>query len=801
MKHQQLEGPLRPSQASISSRHLRVSATPTRPLPAPVCIDAAIPQQPIHPLVGRANDIELLKQHLWEDGNASLSALNGLPGIGKTTLAIALAYDEEVRDYFSDGILWAGLGPHANIPNTLSRWSRLLNLSPEEHSDYTSWTQELRAAIGSRRMLILIDDAWSIEDALPFKIGGPHCAHLITTRFPTVASYFAVNGPLTLRELNGEESITLLRNLAPDVFDSSSPKGLDLAQAVGGLPLALTLMGNYLRNQDNTSDSQHIQDALASLSSTEQYLDLSTSHETGTFPSDMSELRSLHSVIAITDHQLSSAARASLYAFSVFPSKPHSFSEEAALAIAGCDTATLDILIDAGLLECSTSERYTLHQTIASYARAQLQEATPCERLIAYALNYVEQHEKDYELLEHESAIILSALETAYERHYWSELVKGACAFAPFLLMRGSYTLANTHLQRAHQAATKLQDRDGILNTLLQIGEIAYRLGEYNLAQETYQRGIELARTWNNRRLLCAHLTGQGWLVWKRSDYSSAESYLREGLAIAQQDNYPEYLVEQLRVLGSIVASGGDYSRSESYLQEALTLARDQGDREKVCRLYLNFGVTYAEQGRNEKAESFLLEGLTLARQIVHYELTIIFLLNLGTLSYEQESYEPADTYLQEGLDLARRFGLREWIGIFLINIGEMKTKQEDYEQAELFLAEGLEAAHLIGSPRIIASALHLYGDLYLYTHRIEQAMDAYHQMLTTLPEGDREMYILGQYGLARATAAQGDISEALRLGDACLESLEMSGHRKEAEVRAWLNALSTPSASRASNG
>lgn len=787
MQHNTSKAHMHSPQASSRLHHL--SSVPTRPLPI---LDPAIPRQPSSPLIGRANDLELLKQRLWEDGNASLTALNGLPGVGKTTLAIALAYDEEVLESFADGILWAGLGPSANISSILSRWSRLLGLSlAEQNIDYLSWTRALHAAIGSRRLLIIIDDAWTLEDVLPFKIGGPHCAHLVTTRFPTIAAHFAVNGPLTLPELNTEESMRLLRHLAPTVFLHDSHKESDLVQAVGGLPLALTLMGNYLRKQANHDDTQHIQNALLSLSNTRQRLELSEAYDAGLQPG-APKLRSLQSVISITDRQLSSTARAALYALSILPPKPHSFSEEAALIVAACDPTTLDVLIDAGLLECSTSERYTLHQTISDYARAHLEESAPYARFIAYTLDYVERHEKDYELLEGESAVILGALDAAYEHEYWTELVKGVCAFAPFLLMRGSYALAHTHLQRAHQAANILQDRDGILNTLLQIGEIAYRLGEYTLAHSTYQQGIELARSWNNRRYLCAHLTGQGWLVWKRSDYSSAESYLREGLTIAQQDNYPEYLIEQLRVLGSIIASGGDYNRSEEYLQEALNLARTQGDREKVSRLYLSIGVTYAEQGQNEQAELFLNEGLSLARQIVHCELTIIFLLNLGTLAYEQEHYELAETHLQEGLELAQHFRLREWIGILLINIGEMKIKQEAYTQAETFLVQGLEVAEEIGSPRIIASAHNLFGELYLHLDLVEQASTAYQHMLTTLPEGDHEMYILGQYGLARVAAAQGNIIEARRLGDTCLTSLAMSGHHKEAEVRTWLASLSS---------
>ena len=83
----------------------------------------------------------------------------------------------------------------------------------------------------------------------------------------------------------------------------------------------------------------------------------------------------------MTDQQLDEQARTALYALSVFPSKPNSFSEEAALAIANCAAPILDALFDAGLLESSVSGRYTLHQTIADYARLHLQDATAYERL------------------------------------------------------------------------------------------------------------------------------------------------------------------------------------------------------------------------------------------------------------------------------------------------------------------------------------------------------------------------------------------------------------------------------------
>ncbi|HEX3643609.1 MAG TPA: hypothetical protein VHV10_20160, partial [Ktedonobacteraceae bacterium] len=57
-------------------------------------------------------------------------------------------------------------------------------------------------------------------------------------------------------------------------------------------------------------------------------------------------------------------------ALAIFPPKPHSFSEEAALVISQQPRETLDELWDAGLLENWGSGRYTLHQIVATYARA-----------------------------------------------------------------------------------------------------------------------------------------------------------------------------------------------------------------------------------------------------------------------------------------------------------------------------------------------------------------------------------------------------------------------------------------------
>src|SRR5215813_12575255 len=91
--------------------------------------DPAIPLLPDKAFVGRENNIVDIKRQLRGRGNVALTALNGLPGVGKTALAVMLAHDPEVRAYFSDGVLWAGLGPNPSMPGHLNRWGSLLGVS------------------------------------------------------------------------------------------------------------------------------------------------------------------------------------------------------------------------------------------------------------------------------------------------------------------------------------------------------------------------------------------------------------------------------------------------------------------------------------------------------------------------------------------------------------------------------------------------------------------------------------------------------------------------------------------------
>nr|BBH93678.1 hypothetical protein KTA_18770 [Thermogemmatispora argillosa] len=768
---------------------------------AEAIIDPMIPLPPPVRLVGRDAELRRIKGRLFAGEAVALSALNGLPGVGKTSLAVALAHDPEVRAYFKDGILWAALGPRPNMTGLLSRWGALLGLPATEVAGLTSleaWARALRTAIGPRRMLLVIDDAWRIEEALALKVGGAQCAHLLTTRFAHVATEFAVEGAAAISELGEEDSLTLLRLLAPVAVEQEPEQVRALVRAVGGLPLALTLLGNYLRKESYTGQVRRIRAALQRLSDARVRLGLTESRGPVEVHSSLpgEPALSLQSVIAVSDEQLSATARAALYALSVFPPKPASFSEEAALAVAACSTDELDALVDAGLLESNGGDRYLLHQVIADYARTRLEAQgrevvqAPFARLMEYAIDYAEEHRTDYELLERESAVILAGLEAAYMLGRQAELVRGVVTFAPFLLVRASYGVAEQWLQRAQAAARALGDQRGLTGVLLYRGQVALHQGETERAENYYQEGLKLARVLGDPERISALLADLGTVSWKRGEYERAEAYLQEGLRLAHQIGNKERLCELFETLGGLAARQGYYAQADAYLQEGLRLAYALGDRERICTILINLGALAGERGDNILLKKYSEEGLDLARQIHHLEGMGLLLINLAEAETELGNYSQAKSYLDEALELADKIGHKEWICVILINLATIMRKQGFFIEAKGYLDRGLELSRDLGIPYFICNILYEYGNLYLEQNDIDSSRIAFEDMLRMVPPGGKDLLALAEYGLARIAAARGDLFLALDLGKKSLTSLEEIGNRNVKEVIKWINGI-----------
>jgi hypothetical protein len=210
-------------------------------------------------MVGRDDDLIALKERLnVSPGDKTslqiLTAIKGWPGVGKTTIASALAYDPDIAEQFPDGVLWTSLGQEPNLLSEMATWGRALGTDEVLKSKSVQEAQNLLAGLlRDKRMLLIVDDVWEAEDAFPFKVGGIGCATLITTRLDGVASALApvAENIYRLKVLKDEDAFELLRKLAPKIVKQHPQECLVLVQELEGLPLALQVAGRLLDTEAN----------------------------------------------------------------------------------------------------------------------------------------------------------------------------------------------------------------------------------------------------------------------------------------------------------------------------------------------------------------------------------------------------------------------------------------------------------------------------------------------------------------------------------------------------------------------
>ena len=227
--------------------HLRRGATPVR-------VPFMAPPLPID-FINRPQELGALKGLLLTPGKgdaiAVTAALTGAGGFGKTTLAAAMAHDDDVATAFDDGILWATLGQSPNVQGELTRLYAALTGERPSFVSVEDAAQALGDKLQNRNCLIVIDDVWSPADLGPFCRGGSGCARLVTTRQAAVA---ADAKRVEVDEMTAGEAVALLSARLPHQSTSLDPFR-QLAHRLGEWPLLLKLAAGALRQRIDRGDT------------------------------------------------------------------------------------------------------------------------------------------------------------------------------------------------------------------------------------------------------------------------------------------------------------------------------------------------------------------------------------------------------------------------------------------------------------------------------------------------------------------------------------------------------------------
>ncbi|TDE25297.1 BTAD domain-containing putative transcriptional regulator [Actinomadura sp. 6K520] len=215
--------------------------------PAP----ARLPEDP--EFAGRGTDVAEICEQVAAPppepcGAGRITVLSGMPGVGKTALAVHAAH--RLRSAFADGQLYAdlrGSTDRARDPaEVLHSFLRALGFPgqqiPEGLRDRSGL---LSSAAAGRSLLMVLDDAASAAQVRPLLPGGPRCAVVVTSRRRLEGLPGARN--IEIDVLNRADGIELLARIIGGPRIRRERDGAELlVDACDSLPLALRCIGDRL---------------------------------------------------------------------------------------------------------------------------------------------------------------------------------------------------------------------------------------------------------------------------------------------------------------------------------------------------------------------------------------------------------------------------------------------------------------------------------------------------------------------------------------------------------------------------
>jgi tetratricopeptide (TPR) repeat protein len=704
-------------------------------------------------------------------GQTMALSAEGLPGVGKTTMAVVLAYHKEVLSHFKDGVLWASLGPTGDPLRLLGEWAEGLG---EDVSDLVTVAERQRAVtrlLGQQRLLLVIDDAWNAEAAKALYCGGPHCVYLLTTRDKDIARSFAgAAHVVSVPELAEDPAFTLLQKLAPEACAVDPAAARALTQAVGGLPLALELLGGFLARPEHLAFADLSQQALQELADPAARLALA-SRRLGSLEGSVT----LADTIQLSLDTLPEKAVTAFSALGAFAPKPESFGRAAAEVVAETDGGTLALLHSRNLVEIQ-EERLALHQTLADFARQTVDVTAAQQRHFDFYLALANEDRHNWRRIKRAYPQILWAWaaigksEQKYKLLYslwtyqsrqglWPDYISWAqecldlaqeygqkdrqASFLTYLGFAydslGQRDKALDYYQQALPISEEVGDRAGLATTLNNIGLVYNRLGQRDKALDYYNQALPISEEVGNRAGLASTLNNIGLVYNRLGQRDKALDYYNQALPISEEVGDRAGLATTLNNIGSVYDSLGQRDKALDYYQQALPISEEVGDRAGLATTLNNIGSVYDSLGQRDKALDYYQQALPIQEEVGDRAGLATTLTNIGLVYDRLGQRDKALDYYQQALAISQEVGDRAGLATTLNNIGLVYNRLGQRDKALDYYQQALAISQEVGDRAGLATTLNNIGGVYDSLSQRDKALDYFQQALAISQEvGDR---------------------------------------------------------------
>ncbi|MEV6719181.1 BTAD domain-containing putative transcriptional regulator [Lentzea sp. NPDC051208] len=617
---------------------------------------------------GRIAEMDRLTRAVTGKAAVVISAIDGMPGVGKTTLAVHLAHRLE----YPDGQLFIDLHAHtagrAPVEPTDALDVLLRALGLEEIPVSLDERAALwRAELSRRRLLVVLDNAVSADQVRPLLPGVPGSLVLVTSRARLVE--LEGTSTLTLDVLSEAEALQLFATIVGDERGNDAA-AREVVELCGRLPLAVRLAAGRLRSRPTWTTAH-----------------LATRLREG-------RLSELDAVFALSFSQLPAAHQRLFGLLGLHHGTDFDVHQAAALGELDLleTDGMLEDLVDVHLLEPTSLGRYRMHDLLRQYAQSRVDSTrAPLTRLLDHFLDTANQATRlmspaarRYEVditYRPESRLVLRDYDHAVE---WLETERQTLVAAVALSLDGDW---RTHTWQLARALTFFCMVRGHTRDWATINELALEAAK--------DEPVALAITTKNYAMV----------FWQTAQYPRAIHYNERAIEMLRELGDLQGVAGTLNNLSLVYRTLGRHAEAAELLEQAITVARQLGDRHLESQAMSNVSNIYSALGRYDEALQACTSALALMREMGSRRDEADTQSALGMILHAMGRHSEALEALESALAAVRAIGDVTTETVVLNYLGEVLTAAGRPAEAVTRLHEALELAERIDDRREAANA------------------------------------------------------------------------------------------------
>lgn len=695
--------------AAILDRDALALGTPG---PTAVSVPAQLPTA-VRGFVGRQRELVILDEMLirHESTDAAVAVIAGTAGVGKTALAVRWAY--LAREHFPDGQLYVDLRGYdvdrpANPEDVLATFLHELGAAASGiPQDVDRRAASYRSALAGRRMLVVLDNANSVEQVRPLLPGSGSSRVIVTSR-NSLAGLVARDGArrVVLDLLPREDAIALLGLLIGDRAQAAPTETEGLAHWCARLPLALRVAAELAVGRPGTS----IGDLVEELADERSRLDLL---DAGGDPR-----AAVRTVFSWSYQHLPARAARAFRLLGLHPGGDWDMYAMAALADVDQAEATslLEILGRAHLVHTTTRGRVGMHDLLRTYAAELTQGRAAAE----------ERQAAVGRLLEYYLATAVRALDMGFPTGETHPLTvgDGDRSGPPVDQVETARAwLALEHTNIAALVCSLGPERYAqAVRMALVLWRYLEKCGYYQEITALCEHALTLARANGDQTCEAELLSDLAGVPFHLGQYDRAADLLREALAAARASGDRRSESRILQNFGGISMDTGDFDTAIDYVSRALAIQAELGDYQHSGTSHGNLSEIYRIRKDYAEALKHCRWSVAICRWHNNGVEANHMMVNLGIIRHEMGQDRLALTYLEHALTYCRESGSRRYEGIALNALGRVRSHMGHPDQAIDCQRRAIDLFQMIGNHRWSVAA---YNDLARALYQAGQREDA----------------------------------------------------------------------------